>query len=92
VNRFVTDSPPIEHLTRVDPEAAQHQIQRLKRLRKERDDVQVNKALARLSDVAKDTVNTVPAILECVESYCTLGEICQVFRDVFGEQEQLAAF
>ena len=92
VNRFVTDSPPIEHLTRVDPEAAQHQIQRLKRLRKERDDVQVKAALARLSDVAKDTVNTVPAILECVESYCTLGEICQVFRDVFGEQEQLAAF
>ena len=92
VNRFVTDSPPIEHLTRVDPEAAQHQIQRLKRLRKERDDVQVKAALARLSDVAKDTVNTVPAILECVESYCTLGEICQVFRDVFGEQEQLAVF
>ncbi|MCI0860254.1 MAG: methylmalonyl-CoA mutase family protein [Chloroflexi bacterium] len=92
VNRFVTDSPPIEHLTRVDPEAAQHQIQRLKRLRKERDDVQVKAALARLSDVAKDTVNTVPAILECVESYCTLGEICQVFRDVFGEQEELAMF
>ncbi|MCH8348726.1 MAG: methylmalonyl-CoA mutase family protein [Chloroflexi bacterium] len=92
VNRFVTDSPPIEHLTRVDPEAAQHQIQRLKRLRKERDDVQVKAALARLSDVAKDTVNTVPAILECVESYCTLGEICQVFRDVFGEQEELAVF
>ena len=90
VNRFVTDSPPIEHLTRVDPEAAQHQIQRLKRLRKERDDVQVKAALARLSDVAKDTVNTVPAILECVESYCTLGEICQVFRDVFGEHQQAA--
>ena len=92
VNRFVTDSPPIEHLTRVDPEAAQHQIQRLKRLRKERDDVQVKAALARLSDVAKDTVNTVPAILECVESYCTLGEGLQVFRDVFGEQEELAMF
>ena len=76
----------------MDPEAAQHQIQRLKRLRKERDDVQVKAALARLSDVAKDTDNTVPAILECVESYCTLGEICQVFRDIFGEQEELAVF
>jgi methylmalonyl-CoA mutase N-terminal domain/subunit len=30
--------------------------------------------------------------LECVESYCTLGEISQVFRDVFGEQEQMASF
>ena len=92
VNRFVTDSPPMAHLMTVDPEAAQHQIQRLERLRKERDDVQVKAALARLSDVAKDTVNTVPAILECVESYCTLGEISQVFRDVFGEQGEMAAF
>ena len=92
VNQFVTDSPPIENLTRVDPEAAQHQIQRLQRLRKERDGVPVKAALARLSDVAKDTANTVPAILECVENYCTLGEICQVFRDIFGEQEELAVF
>ena len=77
-------APWLSHVSR--------QLQRLKRLRQERDGAQVNAALSRLRDVAKGTENTVPAILECVESYCTLGEICQVFREVFGEQEQMASF
>jgi methylmalonyl-CoA mutase N-terminal domain/subunit len=40
-----------------------------------------------LEDVARSDDNTIPATLECVESYCTLGEICQVFRDVMGEHD-----
>jgi methylmalonyl-CoA mutase, N-terminal domain len=92
VNRYVTETPPIEDLLRLDPEAAQHQIARLQRLRKERDNAQVKAALARLEKTARSDDNTVPAILECVENYCTLGEICQVFRNVFGEQREMAAF
>ncbi len=92
VNRFVTDAPAVEGLLRVDNEAAQSQIKRLNRVRKERDGAQVSATLARLEDVARSTGNTVPAILECVESYCTLGEICEVFRDVFGQQEGMGAF
>ena len=92
VNRFSTETPPLEGLLRVDAEAAQGQIKRLERLRRERDDAQVRTALTRLEGVARGDDNTVPAVLECVEAYCTLGEICQVFRDVFGEQQQLAAF
>ena len=92
VNKYVTDAPPLEGLLRVDPEAAQQQIRRVQRLRKERDDSQVQTALKRLTGVAQGSDNTVPAILECVESYCTLGEISQVFRDVFGEQDQMASF
>jgi methylmalonyl-CoA mutase N-terminal domain/subunit len=92
VNRFVTDTPPIEGLLRVDEEAARSQIKRLERVRKERDGNQVTAALSRLENVARSADNTVPAILECVESYCTLGEICQVFRNVFGQQEQIVAF
>ena len=92
VNRFITDAPPIEGLLRVDDQAAHSQIKRLQRVRKERDGSQVKAALSRLENVARGTDNTVPAILECVESYCTLGEICQVFRDVFGQQEQIVTF
>ncbi len=92
VNKYVGDSPPVEGLLRVDSEAARSQIERLQRLRRERDDAPVRAALSRLADAAKGNDNTVPAILECVESYCTLGEICEVFRDVFGEQEGVAAF
>ena len=92
VNRFVTESPPIEGLLRVDARTAKGQIKRLQKLRDKRDGTAVKASLARLEEVAKGTYNTVPVILECVENYCTLGEICQVFRDVFGEQEQFAAF
>jgi methylmalonyl-CoA mutase N-terminal domain/subunit len=92
VNRFVTDEPPVAGLLRVDAEAASHQTKRLKRLREERDGGRVKAALARLDQVARGAENTVPAILECVEDYCTLGEICQVFRDVFGEQKEVVAF
>ncbi len=87
VNRFVTEDPPVEGLMRVNEEAARSQMERLERLRRERDGARAKAALARLAEVAHSDDNTVPAILECVEAYCTLGEICQVFRDIFGEQE-----
>ena len=92
VNRYVTDSPPLDNLLRVDAEAARQQIARLTRLRGERDGSQAAAALSRLRDTARGDDNTVPAILECVDSYCTLGEICQVFRDIFGEQRETAGF
>ena len=92
VNRFISDSPPIEGLLKVDADATTGHLKRLQKLREGRDGVAVKASLARLEEVAKGSDNTVPAILECVESYCTIGEICQVFRDVFGEQDQMAAF
>ena len=64
----------------------------LERLRRERDGKAAQAALTRLSDAARSDANTVPAILECVEAYCTLGEMSGVLREAFGEQEELAAF
>ena len=92
VNRYNTEEPPVEGLMRVDEEAARQQIARLERLRRERDGEAAQAALARLSDAARTDANTVPAILECVEAYCTLGEMSGVLREAFGEQEELAAF
>jgi methylmalonyl-CoA mutase N-terminal domain/subunit len=68
------------------------QIERLEKLRKDRDDGKVKAALERLEQVAQSEENTVPAILECVEDYCTLGEISQVFRRIFGEQDGTLSF
>ena len=90
VNQYVADTMPMGNLLRVNAEAAQQQVARLQRLRNERNGSQVQATLSRLEQVAKGDENTVPAILECVESYCTLGEICQVFRNIFGEQQQMA--
>ncbi len=92
VNRYVADTPPISGLLRVDPEQVRLQVEGLRRLRRERDGNAVGRSLARLEEAAKSEENTVPAILECVESYCTLGEICAVFRGVFGEQDEVASF
>ena len=95
VNRFTTEEPPVEGLMRVDEAAARSQVERLERLRRERDDASVRASLGRLEQTARSdgtTENTVPAILECVENYCTLGEVSEVFRKVFGEQEEIAAF
>jgi len=90
VNRFVTDSEPMQDLLRVDERAAQDQIGRLAKARLERDPDVVQALLGRLEEVARGDDNTVPVILECVEANCTLGEICQVFREVFGEQQEIA--
>ncbi len=92
VNQYVTETPPVQDVLRVDAQAAKQQVDRLRRLRRERDDAQVTRSLERLAEAARGTDNVVPPVLECVESYCTLGEICQVFRDVFGEQGQISVF
>ena len=92
VNRYNTEEPPVEGLMRVDEEAARQQLARLERLRGQRDGGAAQAALSRLEGVARSEANTVPAILECVEAYCTLGEISGVLRTVFGEQEEMAAF
>ena len=87
VNRFAAEEPAIEGLLRVDARASKYQIEQLKRLRNQRNSSKVSSSLAQLKQIAQGDENTVPAILECVESYCTIGEICGVFREVFGEQE-----
>ena len=92
VNRYVSAEPPAGTLLRVNPEVARQQTQRLERLRRTRDNADVKKSLANLEEAARSPDNTIPATLECVLAYCTLGEICQVFRQVFGEQPGELAF
>ena len=78
--------PPIQKYQRIDAEATHKQVERVKRVREERDEAATVKALQRLKAAAEGTDNTVPAVLECVEVYATVGEIADVFRSVFGEQ------
>ncbi len=92
VNRYLSEELQVDGLMRVDEEAARQQIARLDSLRRERDGGAAQAALGRLEGVARSEDNTVPAILDCVEAYCTLGEISGVLRTVFGEQEEMAAF
>ena len=92
VNRYQATTPPIEKLQAIDPEETRKQLDRLSRVRRERDGAAVRSALGRLDEAARGDANTVPAILECVEAYATVGEISDTLRDVFGEQRELAPF
>lgn len=92
VNKFVSPYPRITGLLRVKPEVEEKQRRRTAQVRKDRDNDKVKQALKGLEDVAHSKDNTMPAFLECVEAYATLGEICDVLRKVFGTQKEFLVF
>ena len=88
VNEFVTDEGIDIPLLKMDEKGEERQIKRLQHLRKERNQEKVKRNLSDLEKAAKGDMNLMPYILDCVHSYATLGEICQVLRDVFGEYRE----
>ncbi|MFW9832975.1 MAG: methylmalonyl-CoA mutase [Candidatus Thorarchaeota archaeon] len=85
VNKFTVDEESQFDYLRINPQAEEEQLNGLKNIRSKRDEKQVAHKLATLRDVAKSDDNLMPSILEAVKVYATLGEICGVLRDVFGE-------
>ncbi len=85
VNKFQVDEEQKFDYLRVDPESEREQIKQLKKLRKTRDDDRVQTTLRDLRQGAEGESNLVPLIIEAVKVYATLGEVCGVLRDVFGE-------
>jgi methylmalonyl-CoA mutase N-terminal domain/subunit len=92
VNKFVSPSPKISELLRVNPELEKKQKERLAQVKKNRDSGSVTKALKNLEAVARSQDNTMPAFIECVEAYASIGEICDVLRKVFGTQKEYLVF
>lgn len=76
----------------IDYEGQREHLERLNCIRRERDQVQVRHALDHLRDVCEGTENTMPAILDAVRAYATLGEIMDIFRLAFGEYMEPAVF
>ena len=84
VNAFESDAEERIQLQAIPSDAAQRQLDRLDRVRNERDPAAVDAALRRLTDAARTDANLLPPMLECIESYATLGETCDALRAVFG--------
>jgi methylmalonyl-CoA mutase N-terminal domain/subunit len=76
-------------LLRVDPRVEKEQIERLQKLKRERDNRKVNAALEKLHYAAEKDENLMPTIIEAVKAYVTLGEITEVLRKVYGEYKEL---
>jgi len=88
VNKFVTRDEPLPETLEIGMEVEQKQTERLKRLRQERDNQKVSKVLDKVRNVASTDENIMPALLEAVKAYATVGEISDTLRDVFGEYRE----
>lgn len=88
VNKYKTEETEKRELLKVDPIVEKAQKERLAIVKSERDNDEVEKALKLLEEKAKTDENLMPFIVEAVKTYATLGEICNVLRDVFGEYQQ----
>jgi methylmalonyl-CoA mutase N-terminal domain/subunit len=88
MNKFQIEEAAPTGLLRVDPSVGEMQKQNLVELRAKRDNKLVEERLASLRTACEGTENVMPVILEAVKAYATLGEICGVMREVFGEYQQ----
>jgi methylmalonyl-CoA mutase N-terminal domain/subunit len=89
VNRFSTEALQVPDVLRVDPAVARNQSARLQALRERRDGVAVDAVLIRLREASRGEENMMPLLIEAVEAYATIGEICDVLREEWGEYQEV---
>jgi methylmalonyl-CoA mutase N-terminal domain/subunit len=89
VNDFVESDEKIEIPILLIPEEVERsQIQRLQKLRKKRNNSRVKETLATLKQGAQGSQNLMPLLIDCARAYCTLGEMVNTLKEVFGEYEE----
>jgi methylmalonyl-CoA mutase N-terminal domain/subunit len=92
VNGYVMDEEFKVPTLYVDSAKERIHLDRLNRVRRERDNERASVTLAALKDVTKRGENTMPFILDCARAYCTMGEIMGVFREVFGDYTEAIVY
>ena len=91
VNKYAMGEEPTDvDILVIDEAVRDHQIKRLERVRAQRDRGAVENSLEKLRRAARAGDNTMPATIEAVRAYATLGEICSALRDVYGIYEEPA--
>lgn len=88
VNQFKMDEEHPTDLLKVDDSVEKNQIEKLKKVKQNRDNLAVKIALDNLLAAAKGTDNLMPHILKAVRQYASIGEICNTMRGVFGEYRE----
>ena len=84
VNAYQSEDEEKIPVFRANPETERRQIDKLKTLRKQRDEAQVKRSLGELAEAARAKQNLVPVLIDNVKAYATLGEICETLRGVYG--------
>lgn len=85
VNKFTVDKEESVPGFKIDDSIRTVQSEKLKQLRAKRSAQEVERCLQQIENAAKENINLMPVVIEAVEQYCTLGEIADVLRKVFGE-------
>ena len=92
VNKYEQDEQPDIPTLRVDQSIQKEQIESLAKVKAERDDTAVSGALAAIADACRSDRNVMPTIIDAAKAYCTEQEICDVFRDVYGQHQDRPEF
>ncbi len=87
VNEFKSESTTNIPILRIDEKIRQEQIEKLKVFKSNRDESKVKASLLAIKEAALGTKNLMPVVIEAVEHHCTLGEISDTLRSVFGEYQ-----
>src|SRR5687768_4207715 len=90
VNKYAMENEPAVQTLVIDESVRDHQVERLEQTRTARDAGAVRNALDKLQMAARNEENTMPATIDAVRAYATLGEICSALRDVYGIYEEPA--
>ena len=88
VNRFETEQLEVPPLAGHDRTVESRQAERLAQLRAERDNAAVDASLGKIRAAASSDENMMPLLIEAVEAYATIGEICGVLREEWGEYQE----
>jgi len=92
VNRYEQDEQPNIPTLRVDESIQKEQVEALAKVKVDRDDASVSKSLAAIADACRNDRNVMPSIIEAAKVYCTEQEVCDVFRDVYGQHQDRPEF
>jgi methylmalonyl-CoA mutase N-terminal domain/subunit len=85
VNKFVEESLEVTDILRVDPESEHQQLERLKAFKADRDAALIERRLEEVRACAQGTDNLLPGLRQALKDRCSMGEVCQAMRDVFGD-------
>ncbi|MDO8614639.1 MAG: methylmalonyl-CoA mutase family protein [Dehalococcoidia bacterium] len=84
VNDYVLDEPVEIPILEMDPQGHSRQVERLERVRRERDGREAARCLKALETACRNGENVMPHLIAAATAYCTLGEMCDAMRGVFG--------
>ena len=92
INKYTMEEAPPANLLKVDMKVGQAEAEKLRKMRAARDAKRWEKALENLRKVSEKNENVMSAVIEAVKAEATIGEICDVWREIYGEYKPKQSF